>query len=275
MQQLLTMHVSEVSDPLRPRLLEYIQGDLRKLNFIRDLAQRKPHLLTDATLHNIFQIKSFSEDSKKITERLLQRPASIQQHNTIMNDNERTIVALLWHENVADVLGPKIDSRRRFPFYVHALDNMCFADYIDRITFQNQIWLFNEMSSLIKTFHNNAMLHQQFPSLPTTKALDQNVRFTKVLTKYSTEYNNSLFLYNMCQELNMDKKDLVAFFQEVRLMYGQDAELASDDILVLFDNTAITKLDMKRMYRYLDKTVKKDSVSSSLEDDDDELVAED
>jgi hypothetical protein len=276
MQQLLTMHVPEVSDPLRPRLLEYIQGDLRKLNFIRDLAQRKPHLLTDATLHNIFQIKSFSEDSKKITERLLQRPASIQQHNTIMNDNERTIVALLWHENVADVLGPKIDSRRRFSFYVRALDNMCFADYIDRITFQNQIWLFNEMSSLIKTFHNNAMLHQQFPSMPTTtKALDQNVRFTKVLTKYSTEYNNSLFLYNMCQELNMDKKDLVAFFQEVRLMYGQDAELASDDILVLFDNTAITKLDMKRMYRYLDKTVKKDSASSSLEDDDDELVAED
>ena len=73
----------------------------------------------------------------------------------------------------------------------------------------------------------------------------------------------------------MDKKDLVAFFQEVRLMYGQDAELASDDILVLFDNTAITKLDMKRMYRYLDKTVKKDSASSFLEEDDDELIPED
>ena len=30
-----------------------------------------------------------------------------------------------------------------------------YSDYIDRITFQKQIWQFNEMSSLIKTFYNN------------------------------------------------------------------------------------------------------------------------
>ena len=38
-------------------------------------------------------------------------------------------------------------------FYSKFLENICFADYIDRITFQNQIWLFNEMTSLIKTFY--------------------------------------------------------------------------------------------------------------------------
>jgi len=272
MNQLLTQQVPELADTLKPRVLEYMQGDLRKLNFIRDLAQQKPHLLTEATLHNIFQIKSFSEDSKKITERLLQRPASIQQHNVIMNDNERTIVALLWHENVADVLTAKFASSRRFPFYVQALDNMCFADYMDRITFQNQIWLFNEMSSLIKTFHNNALLHTEFPEV--TEKFRAPVRFTKVLTKYSTEYNNSLFLYNMCQDLNMDKRDLVAFFQELRLMYGDDAESGSDDMLVLFENTSVTRLDMKRMYRYLDKTVKKE-ITVALDDDEEDLVADD
>jgi len=272
MNQLLTQQVPELADTLKPRVLEYMQGDLRKLNFIRDLAQQKPHLLTEATLHNIFQIKSFSEDSKKITERLLQRPASIQQHNVIMNDNERTIVALLWHENVADVLTAKFASSRRFPFYVQALDNMCFADYMDRITFQNQIWLFNEMSSLIKTFHNNALLHTEFPEV--TEKFRGPVRFTKVLTKYSTEYNNSLFLYNMCQDLNMDKRDLVAFFQELRLMYGDDAESGSDDMLVLFENTSVTRLDMKRMYRYLDKTVKKE-ITVALDDDEEDLVADD
>lgn len=268
MSQLLTQHVPQLGNPLREQVLDYMQGDLRKLNFIRDLAQQKPHLLTEATLHNIFQIKSFSEDSKKITERLLQRPVSIQQHNVIMNDNERTIVALLWHENVADVLTPKFASGRRFPFYVQALDNMCFADYMDRITFQNQIWLFNEMSSLIKTFHNNTLLHKEFPEV--TEKFRGPVRFTKVLTKYSTEYNNSLFLYNMSQDLNMDKKDLVAFFQELRLMYGDDAESGSDDMLVLFENTSVTRLDMKRMYRYLDKTVKKE-ITVVLDDDEDEV----
>ena len=28
------------------------------------------------------------------------------------------------------------------------LNNIIFSDYIDRITFQKQIWIFNEMSSL-------------------------------------------------------------------------------------------------------------------------------
>jgi DNA polymerase III delta prime subunit len=267
MNVLLTQSVpSMASHPLRSSVLEYIQGDLRKLNFIQDLATRKPHLLTESTLQNIFQIKTFSEDSKKITERLLQRPADMHDHNLIMNDNERTIVALLWHENVADLLVPKLQGR--LPFYVKALDNMCFADYMDRITFQNQIWLFNEMSSLIKTFHNNAMLHSTFPQLE--GKYKGPVRFTKVLTKYSTEYNNGLFLYNLSQDLNVDRKDLIALFQELRLMYGEDASSGSDDILELFQNTSVTKLDMKRMYRYLDKTVKKLAVAEEEEEDEEE-----
>lgn len=254
MTALLTLQVPSLSEhPIKERVLEYVQGDLRKLNFIRDLATRRPHLVTETTLHNIFQIKSFSEDAKKITARLLTKPASMQEHNVVMNDNERTIVALLWHENVVDLLTPAVPGRMQF--YVQALQNMCFADYIDRITFQNQIWLFNEMSSLIKTFHNNKLLHDAFPTL--RDKYKGPVRFTKILTKYSTEYNNLLFLYNLCQELNLDRKDLVAFFQELRLVYGQDAELGSEDTLVLFENTSVTKLDMKRMYRYLDKTVKK------------------
>ena len=46
------------------------------------------------------------------------------------------------------------------------LDNICFSDYIDRITFQKQIWQFNEMSSLTKTFYNNNILHSSFETPP-------------------------------------------------------------------------------------------------------------
>ena len=83
---------------------------------------------------------------------------------------------------------------------------MCFADYIDRITFQKQIWLFNEMSSSIKTFKNNKLYHDSFKKKP--KYNPPEVRFTKVLTKYSTEYNNYLFIQELCQQLCIDKKDL-------------------------------------------------------------------
>jgi hypothetical protein len=263
---------SRPSEGLTSCLLEYMQGDLRKLQFIREMWQKKPHLLTEANLGNILQVKCNTEDSKQITETLFRRPVPLQQHNVIMNDNERTIVALLWHENVADVLSPKIAPEKRFPFYVRVLKNMCFADYIDRITFQNQIWLFNEMSSLIKTFYNNTLLHENFKQ----RAVQSPVRFTKVLTKYSTEYNNSLFIFNMCQELNVEKKDLFAMFQELRLVYGKEIGTGSgevfQDMLLLFENTTITKLDVKRMYRYLDKNVKKDvaTLLPEVEDDDDD-----
>jgi Cdc6-like AAA superfamily ATPase len=137
-------------------ILKYIQGDLRKYIFINDIFKKKPELITDETLNNIFNIKSYNEDSKKITQKLINKPVKMDQHNRFMNETDRTIVALLWHENIVDVLSSK-SINASFPFYLKILKNICFADYIDRITFQSQIWQFNEMSSLIKTFKNNKM----------------------------------------------------------------------------------------------------------------------
>ena len=261
---------STLFEKYREKLLDYIQGDMRKMNFVCNLYKTKPDLLTDDTISSIFQIKSYNEDAKKITATLINTDVSIQDHNVIMNDTDRTIVALLWHENIADILD-KIPAKTSFPFYSTLLDNMCFADYIDRITFQNQIWLFNEMSSLIKTFYNNRLFHKTFPKKTGSKDIDNaDIRFTKVLTKYSTEYNNSLFIYNMSQELNIDKKDLVALFQELRV--GLQGDMLK--IEALFENYNISKLDIRRMYRFLDKNAKKDAVSPDVDDIESENYAE-
>ena len=250
----------------KAHILEYIQGDLRKLNFIQDLYKKKPELLNNDIFQNIFQLKSYNEDSKKITKCLINSPIPMNEHNLFMNETDRTIVALLYHENIVDPIS-SFQSIRKIPFYLKILQNMCFADYIDRITFQNQIWVFNEMSSLIKTFYNNKIYHDEFPE-NRNMYNPQEVRFTKVLTKYSTEYNNSLFIFNLSQELDMDKKDLIAFFHEIRIIYGPEfynnSELLNR-VEKLFDNN-ISKLDIKRMYRYLDKNIKKDSNIIDLDD---------
>jgi hypothetical protein len=265
-------------ETLRPQLLEYIQSDLRKLVFIRNLHAKKPEILTEETLQHILQMKSYNEDSKKITQLLLTEKKSIEQHSTFINETDRTIVALLWHENIADCLS-KYSPSIYMPFYLKILDNICYADYIDRITFQNQIWVFNEMSSLIKTFYNHKIYHDTFQA----SSKIEEIRFTKVLTKYSTEYNNILFIYNLCQNLDMDKKDVVAFFQELRMHFGgnenmdfiqnstRNAENENlNEIEEFFENYDITKLDIRRMYRYLDKNAKKEAVVIYDSDDDDE-----
>jgi hypothetical protein len=254
-------------------ILNYIQGDMRKLEFVKKILSNKPDILNEEIIETIFHKKSYNEDSKKITSTLINNPIKMEEHNRFMNETDRTIVALLWHENIVDAISSK-PNQLSISFYLKILNNMCFADYIDRITFQSQIWQFNEMSSLIKTFHNNKLYHDSFPE---NKNLFCNeVRFTKVLTKYSTEYNNMLFIYNLSQELEMDKKDLFTLFQEIRLFNGEDFcnnNCNNNDKLCeiekIFENYNITKLDIKRLYRYLDKNVKKDIlVTDDLIDDD-------
>ena len=262
-------HLPQLESSLKPDIVKYIQGDMRKLFFVEDIYHRKPEILNKETIRHIFHTKSFNEDSKKITQTLLNHYIPIDQHNVSMNETDRTIVALLWHENIVDHLA-KIDTQTSFPFYLKILDNMCFADYIDRITFQNQIWQFNEMSSMIKTFHNNKMYHDQFHDTIVQNQCSE-IRFTKVLTKYSTEYNNSLFIFGLTKILDMDKKDLIFFFQELRLFYGANFLNEYDkmnEIEKLFETYGINKLDIKRMYRYLDKNVKKESIEEEEEEPD-------
>jgi hypothetical protein len=252
------------SEDCKTDIINYIQGDLRKIKTIYDLSKNNEKILTDNSIKDIFLTKSYNDDTRKITQKLINNNYPIEDHLTIMNETDRTIVGLLWHENIIDVLG-KIKKDDAIPFYLEILDNMCFADYIDRITFQKQIWQFNEMSSLIKTFKNNKIYQDTFGSNKKTKYNPTEVRFTKVLTKYSTEYNNSIFIQNLCQELSMDNHDMFAFFLDLKNKYNDN------EILLLFENYNISKLDINRIYRYLEKYTKENVNETEDEIVDDEI----
>jgi DNA polymerase III delta prime subunit len=255
----------KMESELRENIYKFVQYDLRKLKIIYEIYTKNESILKSNIIQNIFQPKSYNDDTKKITQKLINSHYSLNDHNTLMNDTDRTIVALLWHENVIDVLD-KADKKDAIPLYMNLLDNMCFADYIDRITFQKQIWQFNEMSSLIKTFKNNKIFHKTYKNTikKEIKYTPTEVRFTKVLTKYSTEYNNSVFIQNLCQQLGMDKKDIFSFFMDIRSKYDDAG------ILNLFENYEINKLDINRIYRYLEKFT-----NENAEDTEEKIVAED
>jgi len=248
---------------IKNKIVNYIQGDLRKLNNIYNVYKKNPEIFSNENIiDNILQLKSYNDDTKKITNKLLNFNYNINQHNNIMNETDRTSVGLLWHENIIDMI-EDIHKKDAIPFYIKQLENICFADYIDRITFQKQIWQFNEMSSLLKTFKNNNSFHEFINKINTKNKLNSNtkqkpnktydIRFTKVLTKYSTEYNNSIFIQELCQQMAMDKKDLFCFFYELNNKYDEV------QISNLFENYEITKLDINRSYRYLEKYIKENA----------------
>jgi len=237
-----------IDNTIKNKISLYAQGDLRKLNSIYSIYLNKPHCFNSTIIDDIFQIKSYNDDTKKITNKLINNYYSLTEHNNIMNETDRTSVGLLWHENIIDVFD-KFDKKITIPFYISQLENICFADYIDRITFQKQIWQLNEMSSLIKTFKNNKLFHD---NLKNVNKLNE-IRFTKVLTKYSTEYNNYLFIQKLCQKLGIDKKDLFVFFFNLKNNYDDN------QINYLLENYEINKLDINRIYRYIEKYIKENA----------------
>ena len=261
---------ANIDTNIKDKIIHFIQGDLRKLKSIYNIYKNDADFFKGEIIENIFQIKSYNDDTKKITNKLINNYYNINEHVTIMNETDRTSVGLLWHENIIDVID-KYDKKTSIPFYINQLDNICFADYIDRTTFQKQIWQFNEMSSLIKTFKNNKLYHENFSKKQNYNPTE--VRFTKVLTKYSTEYNNSLFIQKLCQKLNMDKKDIFGYFIDLKNKYDDN------EIFARFENYEITKLDINRIYRYLDKYTKENAAGTTdkeieNEEEEEEIVEE-
>jgi SpoVK/Ycf46/Vps4 family AAA+-type ATPase len=246
-RKLIAINMPDLDSNIVSSITTYLHGDLRKFNSMVSIYNDRKESIDINIINQVFKSKSLNEDTKQITKRLINTNVHIDNHLITINEPDRTIIGLLWHENIVDCL-EKMPVNQACPFYQKALKNMCYADYIDRITFQNQIWQFNEMSSLIKTFHTNKLYHETFPKQQRYNPTE--VRFTKVLTKYSTEYNNTIFIQNICQLLGMDKKDSFSFLTVLRNKYS-DEEVYN----MLYEHD-ICKLDVDRLYRYLDKCFK-------------------
>jgi hypothetical protein len=237
-------------------LANYVNGDLRKLENIMDLVENG--VITTGTINTMFEYKSSNDDTKQITTKLLNTYYPLKDHNTIINETDRTSVGLLFHENVIDMLN---SSPEHINTYIKLLENMCFADYVDRVTFQKQIWIFNEMTSLIKTFNTSKTLHESLPSLEYT---DKEVRFTKVLTKYATEYNNNKFIQQLCLSLGVDKKDLYLHFLRLR------ESMEMEKIYELYEQYDVSELEINRLYKLIDGTH-----VASAQIDEDEFIFDD
>ena len=238
-----------LENSLLDNLINYIEGDLRKLDSVYKIYNNQQEILKNSLVLKIFEKKNYNENTKNITKLLLKNKYSLKDHSVIMNETDRTSIGLLYHENIIDYL-EKLninDKEKIINVYSKLLSNITFSDYIDRITFQKQIWIFNEMTSLIKTMYNNYIFSENKKDKEIV--IDNEIRFTKVLTKYSTEYNNITFIQSLCNKLSLDKDDLFSYFLYLRNSYNVE------EIYAMFsnENIDISKLDIARLYRYLDK----------------------
>lgn len=146
---------------------------------------------------------------------------------------EKTIVSLVYHENIIKC----IDNNYRI--YEKFLKNFTHGDYYDRVSFQRQLWQFNEMSFYLKVVDNNNNYHnyhkyeQKYDKIydANNSNSELDIIFTKILTKYSNEYSNLNFIISCCNKLNCQKSELI------------NMVLSYEDI------PRLTKLETKRLQR--------------------------
>lgn len=210
-------------------IMNYLNGNLHKLSqfakFHDDAPEKLPLILKSLTSKYNHQ-----SHSKNIIKNLYKSYIPISQYSSLIKETDRTTLGLLWHENLNVIL----NDPTYLGLYKEILNNLCIADYNDRIIFQNQVWQLSEHNSLIKTFYNNYILHENKSDI---KVPDEII-FTKVLTKYSTEYSNYCFLQQLEQKIFTDKASILRLFNE-----KTDEEL--------MNKYFITPLDIDRMNRFV------------------------
>ena len=220
--------MAEIIQLLMPDVsIQNIGTNLKRLKLIYEVYVKDKTLLTPT----FFTMKDnyTYDEAKECTKNIINK----QYKDYNFSEPDRNIIGLLWHENIVDVISYK--DRQT---YIQIMKNICFADYIDKFIFQKQIWQLNEMTFIIKVFKNMYLFQG-------TKI--NEIRFTKILTKYSTEYNNYMFIRELCVSLTLDVKDMCEYFLYLRENFSME------EITNIVEQYDISILGINRIYKFIDK----------------------
>ena len=158
------------------------------------------NLMKDDIIYDFLYHNETISNSKQLTKTILNNPYSINKYYENICDSDRTTISLIYHENL-----PNSITNNSYLFYQKILNNFCFCDYIDRFMFQKQLWELNEYSNLVKLVGNNILITNN--SNISFKPINQ-ILFTKILTKYSSEYNNLMYIIKLCNKFYCTKNQL-------------------------------------------------------------------
>ena len=146
------------------------------------------------------------------------------------------MVGLTLHENIPRLLPACLSAP-----YLEIAELFAEADGLDRTGFQRQVAQLNELSSILKNVCTASVVRGGSVPRARLKAVCEDTRFTRVLTKYSTEFSNLRFIQSACIRTGLDKRSLrLHWLRQVKTDKQKDNNsLAS-----------LTSLEISRLERY-------------------------
>ena len=185
---------------------------------------------------------------KLLTKNLLEHRFNLNDLD-IINYSDRTSLSLLLHENIIKLFNVNL-SIDDLKIYKKILQNFAFCDCIDKNIFLYQIWQLNDITYIIKIFYNNFILYQN----NLLKHIDQkDIIFTKILTKYSSEYNNFNFIFSNTQLYCTNKKNLLLHMFVSEKYDETHTKLVYNRIIKLIDQYINYKIN--NSYKILEENI--------------------
>jgi hypothetical protein len=223
---------------IKNNILLYLNRKLYKLKNV--FFYYNNDLILEKFNNNNYDISNTNNNIKMVTKNFLENYYSLKQDNLIV-DSDRTSVGLLIHENIIKLFKNKDQILK---FYLPILNNFIFCDFIDRNIFLNQIWQLNDICYIIKIYYTNYLLYKN--NLLDHNLNFDNIIFTKILTKYSSEYNNFIFIFTNIQTFNLNKKELFLYFMFLK----NNDTLETNEIPKLIYNRFIKFINNYIDYKY-------------------------
>jgi len=209
-------------------ILSYLNNKYYKLN---NLKYYYTHNIIQVKFDNSYNysynsIKNSNTNIKLLTKNFLEYSYSLNNLD-IINFFDRTSLTLLLHENIIKLFSSSL-TLQDLKIYKEILKNYIFCDCIDKNIFLYQIWQLNDIVYIIKIYFNNLILHKH----KLLKSINLNdIIFTKILTKYSSEYNNYNFIFNSTQKYSLNKKNLFLYIYSKNNLINE-----VDDVNCIFNN---------------------------------------
>lgn len=234
--------INNILDYLDNKFYKLINIDYFYYNKIIELKFNSPNSVnnTSSVINN--------SNIKLLTKNLLEKRFDLNDLD-IINYSDRTSLSLLLHENIIKLFNVNL-SIAELKIYKKILLNFAFCDCIDKNIFLYQIWQLNDITYIIKIFYNNFILFQN----NLLKHIDiKDIIFTKVLTKYSSEYNNFNFIFCNTQLYCTNKKNLLLYIfvsekydeTHIKLVYNRIIKLIEQYINYKINNS----------YKMLEETI--------------------
>lgn len=226
---------------------------------VASLSRKKSKELIESTL-SMCENSVENVSTKKSSCVLMSNHHTLDTYRLVARTTEMPSIGLIIHENIAD--GIDTSNIDELKMYKKINDIYADCDYIDRQIFQKQSTFYTNINSIFKTAHVSEILSSYLENgNPSEKLLNwvqdmkeyadsirdsEDIRFTKVLTKHSTEYNNSNFIQNIISTFNLDKRDTFA------LLVWMKHHMTQEQIYDILEGFNMRTVDVDRIFRFID-----------------------